>query len=163
MIGPKSTKLEKCLSDGMLRDFTIEVHALKNTARMIGAKELSELFYKMEQLGNAGADDEIKARMPHLMKLYHSYQPVLQPFARAQEKKKSISTDQLEDILQRMHQAVDNFDLDAMDAAMKELEGCELPEELQTMAEQLSAYVADVAMEDVLRLTDEMCRMLHEN
>lgn len=88
LIGPKSTKLEKCLSDGMLRDFTIEVHALKNTARMIGAKELSERFYKMEQLGNAGADDEIKEEMPHLMKLYHSYQLLLQPFARAQEKKK---------------------------------------------------------------------------
>lgn len=59
-----------------------------------------------------------------------------------------------------MHQAVDNFDLDAMDAAMRELEGCKLTEELQTMEEQLGAYVADVAMEDVLRLTDEMCRML---
>ena len=161
LIGPKSTKLEKCLSDGMLCDFTIEVHALKNTARMIGAKELSELFYKMEQLGNARADDEIKEEMPHLMKLYHSYQPILQPFARAQEKKKSVSTDQIEEILQRMHLAVDNFDLDGMDAAMKELEGCELPEELQPMAEKLGAHVADVAMEDVLRLTDEMCRMLH--
>ena len=163
LIGPKSTKLEKCLSDGMLRDFTIEVHALKNTARMIGAKELSELFYKMEQLGNARADDEIKARMPHLLKLYHSYQPILQPFVRVQEKRKSVSTDQIEEILQQMHLAVDNFDLDGMDAAMKELEGCELPEELQPMAEKLGAHVADVAMEDVLRLTDEMCRMLHKN
>lgn len=163
LIGPKSTKLEKCLSDGMLRDFTIEVHALKNTARMIGAKELSELFYKMEQLGNARADDEIKARMPHLLKLYHSYQPILQPFARVQEKRKSVSPDQIEEILQQMHLAVDNFDLDGMDAAMKELEGCELPEELQPMAEKLGAHVADVAMEDVLRLTDEMCRMLHKN
>lgn len=163
LIGPKSTKLEKCLSDGMLRDFTIEVHALKNTARMIGAKELSELFYKMEQLGNARADDEIKARMPHLLKLYHSYQPILQPFVRVKEKRKSVSTDQIEEILQQMHLAVDNFDLDGMDAAMKELEGCELSEELQPMAEKLGAHVADVAMEDVLRLTDEMCRMLHKN
>lgn len=161
LIGQKSTKLEKCLSDGMLRDFTVEVHALKNTARMIGAKELSELFYKMEQLGNAEADDEIKARMPKLMKLYKSYQPILKPFAHVQGNRKSVSTGQIEEILRRMHQAVDSFDLDAADAAMKELEGCELPKELQEMSEQLGAYVADVAMEDVMRLTDEMCGMLH--
>lgn len=65
--------------------------------------------------------------------------------------------------MQQMHLAVDNFDLDGMDAAMKELEGCELSEELQPMAEKLGAHVADVAMEDVLQLTDEMCRMLHKN
>ena len=40
LIDAKSTKLEKCLADDMIRDYTIEVHALKNTARMIGASEL---------------------------------------------------------------------------------------------------------------------------
>lgn len=50
LIELKSTKLEKCLADGMIKDYTIEVHALKNTARMIGAMELSDLFYQMEQL-----------------------------------------------------------------------------------------------------------------
>ncbi|MDE7326453.1 MAG: response regulator, partial [Lachnospiraceae bacterium] len=53
LIDMKATKIEKCLADGMVRDFTIEVHALKNTARMIGAIELSEMFYELEQLGNA--------------------------------------------------------------------------------------------------------------
>ena len=49
----KSTKMEKCLADGMIRDYTIEVHALKNTARMIGAMELSKWCYELEMLGNA--------------------------------------------------------------------------------------------------------------
>ena len=53
LIDQKSTKIEKCLADGMLKDYTIEVHALKSTARMIGAMELSEKFYRLEQLGNA--------------------------------------------------------------------------------------------------------------
>ena len=44
----KSTKLKRCLEDGLIRDFTIEVHALKNTSRMIGALELSESFLRLE-------------------------------------------------------------------------------------------------------------------
>ena len=52
LIDSKSAKIEQFLEENMLRDFTIEVHALKNNARMIGAMELSQLFYKMEQLGN---------------------------------------------------------------------------------------------------------------
>ena len=52
LIDQKSTKIEKCLADGLIRDFTIEVHALKNTARMIGALKLSEDFYGLEKIGN---------------------------------------------------------------------------------------------------------------
>ena len=43
---------------------------------------------------------------------------------------------------------------------MKELEGYALPVELQPMEETLRAYVSDVAMEDIMRLTEEMCAKL---
>ena len=75
LIELKSTKLEKCLADGMIKDYTIEVHALKNTARMIGAMELSDLFYQMEQLGNAGRqfDPHIAELMIQLIKADVAY------------------------------------------------------------------------------------------
>ena len=60
----------------------------------------------------------------------------------------------------KLHDAVDQFDLDAADAAMKELETYALPEELKPMEEQLRAYVADVAMEDIMQLTEKMCEIL---
>ena len=55
-----------------------------------------------------------------------------------------------------LHDAVDSFDLDAADDAMKELETYELPEEMKPLVEQLRIYVTDVAMEDILELTQKM-------
>ncbi len=161
LIEPKSTKLEKCLADGMLRDYTIEVHALKNTARMIGAMKLSELFYQMEQLGNAGEQEEIVKRTPEVLELYRSYKEVLAEYGKAaQENKKRVPTETVRQTLMRLHDAMDCFDLDEADGAMKELETYMLPADMQPMEEQLQAYVADVAMEEVLRLTEAMCEKL---
>ena len=36
---------------------------------MIGAMELSDLFYQMEQLGNAGQQEEIEKRNPEVLEL----------------------------------------------------------------------------------------------
>ena len=60
----------------------------------------------------------------------------------------------------RLHDAMNNFDLDEADNAMKVLETYAFPEDMQEMEEQLSAYVADVAMEDVIQMTETMCEKL---
>ena len=164
LIDQKCTKLTKCLADGMLRDYTIEVHALKNTARMIGAMELSRLFYEMEQLGNAGETEQIKQRMPRLLELYQSYKPVLAEYGKASEENQiRVSSKEMRQTLMRLHDAMDGFDLDEADRAMKELETYVFPADLQPMLEELRAYVADVAMEDVLRLTQELCEKIKES
>lgn len=163
LIDQKSTKLEKCLADGMLKDYTIEVHALKNTARMIGALELSQMFYEMEQLGNQGERQQIEERTPKLLELYRSYKEILAEYGRASEKKKTqVPLKTMQETLKGLHDAVDTFDLDEADSRMHELETYAFPEELQPMVEELSAYVADVAMEDVMRITEEMSGKLQE-
>ena len=163
LIDPKCEKLEKCLAAGMLRDYTIEVHALKNTARMIGAIELSELFYQMEQLGNAGEQEQVKARTPEVLKLYRSYKEVLEEYGKvSQSEKKKVPAEKVKQTLMRLHDAVDAFDMDEADLAMKELEAFVILENMQPMIEQLSAYVSDVAMEEVIEMTEAMCEMLKE-
>lgn len=161
LIEPKCCKLEKCLKDGLLRDFTIEVHALKNTARMIGAMELSGMFYRMEQLGNAGKQEEIERHMPELLELFRSYIKVLASYGdTVPEKQKRVLPKVIQETLMRLHDAIDCFELDEADLAMKELETYILPPDLQPMAEQLKACLSDVAMEDVLQLTKVMCEKL---
>ncbi|NLL79909.1 MAG: response regulator [Clostridiales bacterium] len=163
LIDSKSTKLTKCLADGMLRDYTIEVHALKNTARMIGAMELSQMFFEMEQLGNAGEKERIEKRMPQLLALYGSYKKVLEPYAKApRQNQTKVSVLDIKKTLMRLHDAVDGFDLDEADRAMKELETYVFPDDMQPMVEELGACVADVAMEDVIRLTESLCEKLQE-
>lgn len=163
LIDMKATKIEKCLADGMVRDFTIEVHALKNTARMIGAMELSSKFAMLEQLGNEQDISEIAEKTPETLALYRSYKPILKSFGQAQEsEKRETSREELVSILRRLRRSMEDFDLDGADAAMKELEECRIPEELGTQMEQMRAYVADVAMMEVMELADLMVEVLEK-
>lgn len=157
LIDQKSTKVEKCLADGMIRDYTIEVHALKSTARMIGAMELSEKFYRLEQLGNAEDEKTLALETPDVLSLYRSYKPILEPFARMNEQEKQeVPVEEILAELEHLKDAMDSFDLDGADAAMHKLEGFAFPERCRSKVEELSAYVADVAMEDVMRLAEEL-------
>ncbi len=163
LIDIKATKIEKCLSDGMIRDFTIEVHALKNTARMIGAMELSGMFLELEQLGSQEDVAAITEKTPEALRLYRSYKPILKPYGQAQESgKREASKEELIGILEKIRGAMEGFDLDSADAALKELEECRMPEACTTQMEQLRAYVADVAMEEVMELADAMMGVLRE-
>lgn len=159
MIDSKSAKIKQLFEEGNIRDYTVEVHALKNNARMVGATKLSEMFYEMEQLGNEGKVAEIGNKLPQLLDFYNSYKKSLEEFApkKDTEDKVKVSGEQIKETLTRLHDAVDCFDLDAADEAMKELDTYELPEELKPMLEQLRISVTDVAMEEIMELTQKMC------
>ena len=161
LIDTKATKVEKCLADGLLRDFTIEVHALKSTSRMIGALELSDMFYELEQLGNAEEQKMLEIKTPDVLSLYRSYKPILAPYGKQQEQTKQVvSKEDLIQALEQLKNAMDNFDLDKADEAMQRLEGYAFPDEYQDRIDKLSVYVADVAMEEVMdiatKLIDEL-------
>ena len=159
MIDSKSAKIKQLFEEGNIRDYTVEVHALKNNARMVGATKLSEMFYEMEQLGNEEKVAEIGNKLPKLLEFYNSYKKSLEEFAPKQdaEEKVKVSGEQIKETLTRLHDAVDGFDLDAADEAMKELDTYELPEELKPMLEQLRISVTDVAMEEIMEITQKMC------
>lgn len=161
LIEPKATKLEKCLADDLIRDYTIEVHALKNTARMIGAKHLSDRFRHMEDCGNAGNMDSIRRETPDLLREYREFKEILKPFGEEQNAEKQETTaENLRELLKQIHDAMDQFDLDGADAAMKELEKYKLPRECEERMEQLRVGVADVMMEEVMKTAEEMIALL---
>lgn len=161
LIDAKANKIEKCLADGLIRDYTIEVHALKNTARMVGAGHLSEWFHRMEDCGNAGDVETITKETPGLLEELRSYKEVLRPYGEAgNQNKKEASPEELIAILTGMRDAMDQFDLDGVDAAMQELEQCRIPEECGSLMETLRVAVVDVMMEEVMKIADEMIGVL---
>lgn len=164
LIDMKSVKMEKCLADGMIRDYTIEVHALKNTARMIGAMELSELCYHLEQCGNAEDTETLTEETPKMLAMYRGYKEILKPYAQLKTgKKKSVPAEEIMAKLHELKEAMDNFDLDGADAAMDELETYRFGEACEPWLEELRAYMADVAMEDVMSTVDKLTEYIEKN
>ena len=73
-----------------------------------------------------------------------------------------VSKEEMLAELEQLKNAMDSFDLDGADAAMHNLEGYVFPEDCQEKIETLSAYVADVCMEEVISLADELITILNE-
>ena len=161
LIDAKANKLEKCLADGLIKDYAIEVHALKNTARMAGAAQLSEWFHRMEDCGNAGDVETITRETPDLLKELRSYKEILRPYGEAgNQNKREATSEELIEILTRMRDAVDEFDVDTADEAMQELEQLRIPDNCARFMETLRVAIVDVMMEEVMNTADEMIAAL---
>ncbi|MCQ2523151.1 MAG: ATP-binding protein [Lachnospiraceae bacterium] len=161
LIDMKSTKIEKCLEDGMIRDFTIEVHALKNTARMIGATELSEMFKEMEELGHEERLEEVQRRIPEVLSKFREYKTSLSPFASLNDDNKvEVSKEEILHVLNDIKDAMENFDVDRADADMKTLDTYKVEEAARPLMENLSAYMADLQMEEVISTCEDLISLI---
>ena len=162
LIDVKSQTIEKCLEEELIVDYTVEVHALKNTARMIGALELSEGFYELESLSKEGKLDDLHHRTQDVLEKYKAYKEVLSGIKGRGTERIQADTQCIIKVLKRLYDAADVFDLDGADVAMRELDKYILPKDLQPMAKQLDIALADVAFEEVLKLTEKMCEQLEK-
>ena len=160
MMDVKSSLIRDCIEMGDIGRYTVEVHALKNTSRMIGAGDLSQEFFDLEQLGNAGDVAAIRARTEGVLSHMESYKDALAPYAHIDEPMRDADVSDIRSKLQEIYDAMDGFDLDGADEAMKELASYSVPDDMKKDIGRLRAYVADVAMEDVMALCQELIERL---
>ncbi len=72
-INEKADLIEKYYNEGNIKEYTVLVHALKSSARLIGAETLSTDAAYLEACGNKNDVEEIEANTPALLSLYRSY------------------------------------------------------------------------------------------
>ncbi|MCR5762397.1 MAG: response regulator, partial [Treponema sp.] len=72
-IDDKVSEIEKFTKTKDWKNYTILVHALKSSARLIGALTLSKDAEYLEKCGNDMNESEIQAKTPELLSLYRSY------------------------------------------------------------------------------------------
>lgn len=69
----KAREIDLARTADSLEFYTIKVHALKSTARMLGATELSSKALALEEAGRRGDREFIDANTGELLELYLSY------------------------------------------------------------------------------------------
>ena len=115
------------------KNYTIRVHALKSSARIIGAGELSELAAALEQAGNANDTAKIQADTPKLFQLYAACEDVLQPLAPAKTDaaavKEPLSMADLQEAYAALKELATTFDYDSVQFVLEDLQDKEPPAE----------------------------------
>ena len=135
-------------------NYTTKVHALKSSARIIGATQLSENARYMESCGNEGRVDEILKYTPPLLEEYRSYAKKLKKLNNHEdmEQKKEVSREQLDDAYQSLTELAEVMDYDSAMFIIKSLEDMMLPADDREKVRNIKAAASNLDWEKVKEL-----------
>lgn len=151
-------ELDGYLRNCDLKNFTIKVHALKSSARIIGADELSDRARRLEDAGNKGYLDEIKQDYPDLRDLYLEYTDILKKLDEnsLKEKQESLSSEDLKDAIMNLKQAVADYDFDSMSMLAESLDEYELPENVKVTFDRFKQAAGQLDWVAMAEIIEEM-------
>ncbi len=161
----RAEKIEKLLTDGDIKNFTIEVHALKSSARMIGANDLSEHAKILEECGKNGEIEIIFGGAGELIEEYRGLGSKMSQIIEKAETEfreargifnlPEITENEIEEGLQVMKEAIEVFDFDVAMAVMESFAAHKLPTGFKSVYEKLKVLMAEVAREEITKVIDD--------
>ena len=140
---------------GDIRLYTIKVHALKSSARIIGALGLSELAAAVENAGNKEDSGFIDEHHEKLLSDYEAYKDKLSRLHPAPAKNKElISGKKLQDAYEALSMVVPQMDYNSVEMILNGLNEYELPpqddEKVRALSKMLKSFDWD-GMEALIR------------
>ncbi len=141
--------------------YTIEVHALKNCAKQIGALSLSDKAADMEKAGNARDAATIHENTDAMLEQYVGYIEMLAPFCLDEEddaEKKDISDEVLKECFSKMRDAVEDLDMDRMEAVIKDMDQYQYEDWQIELFDQLKEATEEMDVdrcEDIIHMWEE--------
>ncbi|MBO7335903.1 MAG: response regulator, partial [Lachnospiraceae bacterium] len=133
--------IENAYADGDIRLYTVKVHALKSSARIIGALEMSALCQKLEDAGNAKDMAFIDENTGKLMAIYRDFKTKLSPLDSGNEEddagKPEIPSEELAEAYEALKEFVPQMDYDAAEMTLDQLKEYRLPEEDREKVKEL--------------------------
>ena len=176
-IEEKSADIEEFASVEDWTNYTVLVHALKSSARLIGAGELSSLAASLEAAGDkakTGAQDgiaEIKEKTPSLLEQYRAYRsklaPLFEEFTASSKNgshNQTVSNPQLPEMplsefkeaLSALKEVVSAFDFSSADMILGELAGYSIPAEYAEKFTEIKKAIKAVDQQKVINLIGEI-------
>ncbi|MBR5360662.1 MAG: DegV family EDD domain-containing protein, partial [Lachnospiraceae bacterium] len=136
-IPDKSSELDSYYRSEDLENYTIRIHALKSSARIIGANDLADRAQKLEDAGKEGDLNYIKEHHEDFMKDYHKYSDYLAGYVGETDgssddgssKDRPVADEFLmQSVYEGLKEAASNMDCDTIEDIMAELDEYEIPQ-----------------------------------
>ena len=134
--------------------FTIKVHALKSSARIVGAMGLSSLAEKLENAGNNGDTDFINANASKLLDDYLAFKDKLKKINEdaGGDDKPEISEGELNDAYMALRELIPQMDYDSVEMIIGNLKEYRLPDEDKTKISDLEKMLRTLDWDSMAQL-----------
>lgn len=157
-IDKKSALIKEYETQEKIKEYTIEVHALKSASRQIGAMELAQKAERMEAAGNAGDILLIHQSTDEVVSYYRWYKDILAPYFELPEENTENGLEFTQEILkeqaEKMREALEELDSDKMEEVVTELAKYSLEGNHKELYEHLKSAVQDIDTESCEAIMD---------
>ena len=159
-IDDKIADIMKAFQENDFRTYTVLVHALKSSARLVGAKELSEMAATLEAAGDKENLMFIRLMTGDLISLYASFKERLRPLVELftgededdEQEKAEAPREEIDEIWSALLEMVEAFDFDSADDAYNALKGYKLPSEYQCRMSDIKKELKAVNRDALLKI-----------
>jgi len=146
-----------------IKNFTINVHAVKSSAASIGGLEVSELHRQLEMAGKSSDLEFIDAHVDNAIEKYRLllediYEYLVKEGMYEEETGVDASAEVEEFDIEQMKQfrmQVENFETDAFEALAKTWEGRNFGDEMNSYIKVIHKSIADFDYDTALEMADE--------
>ena len=147
-------ELENLLESGKIGLYNIKVHALKSTARLVGATELSKMAEELENLSEGGKTDGILEKNRILVSKLLEIEKKLSPIFTSCNiiEKPALSDEEFSARLEKIRAFSLDFDLDGLDAQISEIGSFALGEKAASVFREIRERVENVDFKGLLEI-----------
>ncbi len=144
--------IEDYFNEKDIQNYTIQVHALKSSARLLGHMEFSEAAKALEMAGRENDVETIERDTPALLEEYKRVVQALSEVYNTSENddREEIPEDELKGMLMEMQEALSAFDHDTSAMIMDALEEYKLPDGFTATYSKLKTGMAEVDRDGML-------------
>jgi len=155
VIPEKADRIEQLYEQRDYENYTIEVHALKSSARLIGAMDLSAQAAHLEACGNEKNEKEICEKTSALLSLYRSYIDGLAAITADEEEEEDkpfLDSEGFLSALEDLKELLTVYDYDNADQIMEQLKKYQIPDEYREKYDRIKTLMAEVDRDRLLEI-----------
>ncbi|WP_295919103.1 ATP-binding protein [Anaerovibrio lipolyticus] len=143
-------------TDGNINDYTIKVHAMKSSARLIGAEAIAEEAQLLENAGKAGDLDYINQHHKAFIATYRSFKEPLSLVFTENDKEDIVANDVKEDVKDNTEDDMPEADAELMDTVYEEVKASAEASD----AESIEAVFAEIEGYRIPDSDAELCQKI---
>ncbi len=151
----KADEIEEFFKKGDIGNYTIKVHALKSSARIIGADELSAMARQLELAGKEGDRETIDQKTGDLLEKYRELDRNLSVIESDGDNLKELSPKMRAEAFQSVAEIAQSMDFSMMEEVLKQLKIYRLSPEDKKRVEEIEKRLMSLDWDGVARAAGE--------
>lgn len=159
-IDVKADEIERYYDEKDIKNYTIKVHALKSSAKLVGALSLSELAFSLEKAGNTKDTAFIDANTKELLSMYRAFKPLLKPVSDddaddTDDKREYMDDGDYKDTINAISEFAEVMDYDSVEMMLDTFKEFRLKNEDAERVKKINALLFEMKWEEI----KELCRI----